>query len=197
MPNTKLLWVDSNKEANNSLNDDLSKSSLAYLFEKESSDLGYTQFQCMNKSDIAFVGIPNVDLKIKDELIIGSHRCTKDNIMDISTLMSRFFRSREGPSGKYWISFNANSLNSVEFKSTSTQQSDGLSVEFMMSFIEHFVPKSIGMDLSEVNFEMTQGVARHNDQQTFRELLEQICDQVNRPDFDFDVMYKSQSQKNI
>jgi hypothetical protein len=107
--------------------------------------------------------------------------------MDISTLMSRFFRQQEGPLGKYWISFNANSLNSVEFKSSSSiQKSDGLSVEFMMNFFEHFVPKSLGMDLSEVNFEMTQGMARHNDQQTFRELLEQVCHHVNKPDFDFD-----------
>jgi hypothetical protein len=44
---------------------------------------------------------------------------------------------------------------------------------------------------------MTQGVARHNDQQTFRELLEQICDQVNKPDFDFDFVSESENQKNI
>lgn len=52
------------------------------------------------------------------------------------------------------------------------------------------------MDLSEVNFEMTQDDARHNDQQTFRELLEQISHQVNQPDYEHDMMFEnSQTQK--
>ena len=50
-----------------------------------------------------------------------------------------------------------------------------------MTFLEDFIPKSIGMDLSEVNFEMTSGTARHNDQQTVRELLELVVHLVNQP----------------
>lgn len=109
-------------------------SPLVHLLNKE-KEVGYTQFQCLNKSDIAYIGIPGVDLKIKDELIIGSHRCTHDNLQDISVLMSRFFRSPEGPADKFWLSFNANSLNSQEFKSTSNLKSDGVSLEFIMSFM--------------------------------------------------------------
>jgi len=50
------------------------------------------------------------------------------------------------------------------------------------------------MDFSEVNFELTQGVARHNDQQTFREILEQVCHQVNQPDFEHDMMFETKQQ---
>lgn len=78
-PNTKLLWIDANKEANKQLNDDQSISPLAYLINSE-KNICYTQFQCLNQKDIGYIGIPNVDLKIKDELIIGSHRCTEDNL---------------------------------------------------------------------------------------------------------------------
>jgi predicted membrane GTPase involved in stress response len=39
----------------------------------------------------------------------------------------------------------------------------------------------MGMDFTEVNFELTSGQQRHNDEATFRELFEFICHQVNQP----------------
>ena len=37
------------------------------------------------------------------------------------------------------------------------------------------------MDFTEVNFELTEGQTRQNDEQTFRELFEFIAYQVNQP----------------
>lgn len=37
------------------------------------------------------------------------------------------------------------------------------------------------MDFTEVNFELTEGQTRRNDEQTFRELFEFICHSVNTP----------------
>jgi hypothetical protein len=54
------------------------------------------------------------------------------------------------------------------------------------------------MDLTEVNFEMTSGMARHNDQQTLREVLEHIVHQVNQPapvHFDHIINNNDQTQK--
>jgi hypothetical protein len=39
----------------------------------------------------------------------------------------------------------------------------------------------MGMDFTEVNFELTNGQSRQNDEATFRELFEFICHQVNQP----------------
>jgi len=37
------------------------------------------------------------------------------------------------------------------------------------------------MDFTEVNFELTSGEVRQKDEQTFREIFEFICHQVNQP----------------
>jgi len=50
-----------------------------------------------------------------------------------------------------------------------------------MKLFERFIPQTVGMDFTEVNFELTSGQARHNDEATFRELFEFICHQVNQP----------------
>lgn len=84
---------------------------------------------------------------------------------DIATLMNRYFR-RQGDREpiKYWISMDASSISTQDFKSTLKTDDSGLGVDFIMKFYEEFIPKSVGMDLTEVNFEMTSGLARHNDQ---------------------------------
>lgn len=51
--------------------------------------------------------------------------------------------------------------------------------------MKQFGSHSIGMDLSDVNFEVTKDSScRHADEQTFRELFELILDSINRePEF--------------
>jgi len=71
---------------------------------------------------------------------------------NIATLMNRYFKSQSSESTKYWISMDACSLSSQDFKSTLNNEIEGLSVEFLMKFYQEFIPKSVGMDLTEVNF---------------------------------------------
>jgi hypothetical protein len=79
-------------------------------------------------------------------------RCKSENMENIATLMNRYFRSQSSESTKYWISMDACSLSSQDFKSTLNNEIEGLSVEFLMKFYQEFIPKSVGMDLTEVNF---------------------------------------------
>ena len=66
-----------------------------------------------------------------------------------------------------------------------------MSLDFTYNLMEKFVPMTLGMDLTEVNFELTSGEVRRNDEQTFRELFEFICHQVNKPtDDELDIRYK-------
>ena len=80
-----------------------------------------------------------------------------------------------------------NALDSTEFKSktrsynTYSQENDGVTLEFLSEFMNQFASQSIGMDLSDVNFEVTkENSCRHADEQTFRELFELILDSINR-----------------
>jgi len=44
------------------------------------------------------------------------------------------------------------------------------------------MPRTVGMDFSEVNFQLSSDMARRNDEQSFRELFELIVDTVNQPE---------------
>jgi arginase family enzyme len=48
--------------------------------------------------------------------------------------------------------------------STGTAVEEGLSLDFVMKLFEAYAPQSIGMDLTEVNFELTTGKARQTDE---------------------------------
>lgn len=43
------------------------------------------------------------------------------------------------------------------------------------------LPKAVGMDFTEVNFELTEGETRRKDEQTFREIFEFLHHTVNKP----------------
>jgi hypothetical protein len=79
-----------------------------------------------------------------------------------------------------------NALDSIEFKSKTRsyntyKENDGVTLDFLAEFMKHFAGQSIGMDLSDVNFEVTkESSCRHADEQTFRELFELILDSINR-----------------
>lgn len=57
-----------------------------------------------------------------------------------------------------------NSINSQEFKSKTKMQKidggneiDGISMDFLFKFFDKFLSKSVGIDLSDVNFEVSKG----------------------------------------
>lgn len=81
-----------------------------------------------------------------------------------------------------------NALDSTEFGSKTRsgvglKEDNGVSMKFLSQFMKQFSNDSIGMDLSDVNFEVTkEGSQRHADEQTFRELFEHILTSINRQD---------------
>jgi arginase family enzyme len=103
----------------------------------------------------------------------------------IKNHVNRYFSQNGDHSSesKYWISFDADSIDSSQFKSNTEilPETSGLSLEFIHKLFEVYTPQSIGMDFSEINFSLTSGDARLNDEQTFREVFEFICHQVNQP----------------
>lgn len=74
-----------------------------------------------------------------------------------------------------------------------------MSLEFATKLFENYIPRTIGMDLTEVNFDLTAGGARATDEQTFRELFELICHQVNQPAIEDDLsrMVEQESYKTV
>jgi hypothetical protein len=78
-----------------------------------------------------------------------------------------------------------NALDTVDFPSktrsgNSLNYEDGVTLEFLSKFMRQFAPNSIGMDLSDVNFEVTTfSSQRHADEQTFRELFELTLQSIN------------------
>lgn len=62
-----------------------------------------------------------------------------------------------------------NALDTVEFRSKTRsgkglKYDDGVTLEFLGEFMKQFAPKSVGMDLSDVNFEVTaDSTQRHAD----------------------------------
>ena len=59
-----------------------------------------------------------------------------------------------------WISFDIDGLDANEFKSTGTPEDKGLTWEFVKEFLKEALPHCVGMDLTEVNFERTEGEIR-------------------------------------
>ncbi len=49
----------------------------------------------------------------------------------------------------------------------------------MMTFFETFIPESVGMDLTEVNFRLSSGETTERDKRTIRKLIEKINDVVH------------------
>lgn len=63
-----------------------------------------------------------------------------------------------------------NALDSTEFKSKTRNdralmENYGVTLEFLGEFLQYFASQSIGMDLSDVNFEVTkESSSRHADE---------------------------------
>lgn len=57
-------------------------------------------------------------------------------------------------------------------------------MDFVYTLMQRMVPQTVGMDLTEVNFTLTEGDVRKRDEETFRNLFTFICEQVNNPTLD-------------
>ena len=85
----------------------------------------------------------------------------------------------DGQKEPYWISFDIDGVNGGEFASTGTPEAQGISLAFMMKFLEAFIPESVGMDFTEVNFLQSDEDQAEIDMLTVRLLIEKIVQTVH------------------
>jgi arginase family enzyme len=111
-------------------------------------------------------------------LVFDSKECEVERLDEIQAEIQQYFKQKPNHE-KNWISFDIDGVDSSEFKSTGTDEGNGLSLDFTMKLFEKMVPKSVGMDFTEVNFTLTEGKELQQDKETFRDLMELICHQVN------------------
>ena len=79
----------------------------------------------------------------------------------------------------YWISFDIDGVCHTEFKSTGTPESVGIPLDFMLRFFETFIPESVGMDFTEVNFALSSGEQTEKDKRTVRTIIEKVTEVVH------------------
>lgn len=157
-PEAKLLWLDAHIDANTpetSPSKNMHGMPLAYLSGMVPM---HTQWKCLDMSkDISYFGIrsyePEEHQLIKDEniLVFESKECQMENIGKIEKELDTYFNRRNN---QYWISFDIDSVDARSFESTGTAEEDGLTLDFVENFFKHFSHKTVGMDFTEVNFEL-------------------------------------------
>ena len=187
-PETKVIWVDAHIDANtpaSSPSKNAHGMPLAYL-----SGIVPLQkhWKCMDMAkDICYFGIRSYEeeevaiLKEKQTLVFEPNDCKLESLEQIHSTINKYFNHQTDGERKYWVSFDIDGVDGGAFQSTGTAEGNGLSLDFTQKLFERIIPESIGMDFTEVNFELTNGKERANDEATFKELFEFICHQVNQP----------------
>ena len=74
--------------------------------------------------------------------------CHEDNVDSIAKQVERYFGQKEH---EYWISMSMDSIDRNEWHNEESSDSDDskLTVEFLESFIDRFVPESVGMNIMD------------------------------------------------
>lgn len=189
-PNGKIIWIDAHIDANtpsSSPSRNAHGMPLAFL---SGIVPNHKNWDCVNlQNDLCYFGIRSYEddeaalIKEKGVLVFDSAECTKNRLDNIHGEIHHYFKHKPEKT-KYWISFDIDGVDSSEFQSTGTDEGNGLSLDFTYSLFERMIPQTVGMDFTEVNFELTEGATRAKDQDTFRDIFEFICHQVNQPVFD-------------
>lgn len=184
MPDTKIIWVDAHIDANtpdSSPSRNAHGMPLAYLTGQINQ---HKHWSCVDmRKDVCYFGIRSYEdeeaqfISDNNVLVFEPKDCQSNKMNKINAVMNRYYHSVRGyeDKSKYWISFDIDSIDANQFMSTGTAEGNGLSIEFVSKLFETFTARSIGMDLTEVNFELTAGQMRQTDEQTFREIFEHIC----------------------
>ena len=154
----KILWIDAHIDANTpdsspSLN--AHGMPLAYLTGMIPRHM---YWKCVDmKKDICYFGIRSYEpeehqlIKDKEVMVFEASECLEQNLTDIERKLQNYFRSKNP---KYWVSFDIDGVDAKCFRSTGTAEEEGISLEFIESFFEKFAHKTVGMDFTEVNFEL-------------------------------------------
>jgi arginase family enzyme len=85
-----------------------------------------------------------------------SKLCVPESLPENQEEVDRYFFP-DGKREPYWVSFDIDGVDYQEFASTGTPENKGIPIDFMMKFFETFLPDSVGMDLTEVNFRLSSG----------------------------------------
>ncbi len=101
--------------------------------------------------------------------------CTPERIPQIKEEVEKYFFP-DGKKEPYWISFDIDGVDYQQFASTGTPENLGIPLDFMIKFFETFIPESVGMDLTEVNFRLSSGETTERDKRIVRQLIEKITD---------------------
>ena len=107
-----------------------------------------------------------------------SRICHPDRIPDMKREIEKYFFP-DGHKEPYWISFDIDGVDKSEFGSTGTPEGQGISLSFIMKFLEAFLPESVGMDFTEVNFLQSDEDQAEIDMLTVRLIFEKIVQSVH------------------
>lgn len=116
---------------------------------------------------------------------MGRYHVLYQDTSQIHDLIHRRLSQNMANTNDLWISCSMNVLDSSQFMSKQrnifgSEVGDGVSVDFLSAFIRSFADESIGLDLSDVNLDITQSddQLRYQDYETFRDLFEHIVDSI-------------------
>ena len=160
-PNTKILWIDAHVDANtrqSTLTGDIHGGPVAYLSGLQEYELK----PVLSLKDIIYFGLrqwePEEKQLLDDRNIpwFKSEECLAERMPEIKQKIEKYFFP-DGKKVPYWISFDIDGVTHEEFRSTGTPESKGIPLSFMHRFFETFIPESLGMDFTEVNFRLSEG----------------------------------------
>eukprot|EP00347_Sterkiella_histriomuscorum_P019066 403343088 len=197
-PETRILWVDAHVDANTPLSSPSGNvhgcpvGYLAGLFP-------YVKKPVLSLKHLMYFGLRQWEDEEKQLIIdqkipwVKSEDCLIDRMDEIKIQIENHMF----PDGKklpYWISFDIDSIDQAEFKSTGTPESQGITIDFMLKFFETFLPEAVGMDFSEVNFMMTEGEQTEKDEKVVKLIFDKIAEVVHNKQFKYNYSNYSQWQ---
>lgn len=165
-PNGKIIWIDAHIDANTPESSPtrnahgMPLSYLAGLIPLQ------RHWQCVKiEKDLCYFGIRSYEddekelIESKQVLVFESKECKIPKLDAIHQEIHTYFKHNANLS-KYWISFDIDGVDSSEFLSTGTDEKHGIKLDFLYKLFERLLPQTVGMDLTEVNFELTKGDVR-------------------------------------
>ena len=183
-PNAKIVWIDAHIDINNgatSPSGNMHGMPMAFL----SGDCEGIDKPTHNPAtDVVYFGIRSFeegeDVLVKQYKtpIIKSEECDADNIPAAIKRITDHFPIDDS-SQPIWISFDIDGLDQREFESTGTPELQGLSYKFVRNLLKELVPRAVGMDLTEINFDLAPNEeTKKKDMARAREIVEDIVSWV-------------------
>ena len=182
-PTARILWLDAHIDANtpqSTLTGDIHGGPVAYV----AGLVPYGKKPVLSLKHLIYFGIRQWEPEEMELLIerkipwYESKLCTPERIPQIKEEVEKYFFP-DGKKEPYWISFDIDGVDYQQFASTGTPENLGIPLDFMMKFFETFIPESVGMDLTEVNFLLSSGETTERDKRIVRQLIEKIADVVH------------------